>query len=1190
MSEGGISVVDLEGTRAYERNPWRPSGELIQTEHPGRAWVISAEQEPRYNGARVYLVDATPGGPAGRIVLEADRIVHIREQVFLSPYDVHPRHVLEEDLEPHADLWVVFSRGGSDFLALLDADGEVRTVSSLKALGLEGGANMAAWQVIPVGKGPGAWFKTDRQLFFVDAGARLPGSGVLLTAEENIWVVPERSGTRAWVMAEVSSPAPSVPVARRLFSVDLEAPAKARSSLLLDGMGIRQVVAQDDGTRVWVAGALKPSAGWEGGLYLVDLQGRSMLAKVPLFKGQKVLVSRTPSGRVWALTHSGDAYLLDESGRILASGPKLLPRVDSDAVEALSTIPTASDDLLLWGNSVIHLRADHGSVRASPLLDGADVSSLNVDPVGEGVWLQSSRDGSLYFISLSDEAYLEEHFVLATADMAYVLPSAKKGHGWIKATPASFAYVPLQQVGAVLELERGTLEVENGQDVRVQGRLEVRASLHGTEVDSLDLDWPGRTYAAEVGGALEILILDPARPDEPVASAIRSYSPGAPQPRFNWALGELSLGKRRYTVIFKYQDEIGTRTELVVKDVPFLAPLSEQIWFRTAVACLVATLFFVVPLLVLPRTRLVRRWLPFMSWSVQVLVGSGFVFANVARQARIHFPAFVGVLFVEMLLCLILGAVSPQVFYLLSSAKPFQWLVPLALELPATRRRIFADYVAYVRRKLEALRRQANDEHFVSLPVDFREGRIHSLSSEGSKPTALPEESLLPPEERLVRFLSHPDDGQRGNALIESTGGRGKSALLREVVRLMLIGFEKEPSRPLPVLCDARLASLGDAALWPWESGPLTPDIIEVLLLRGDCVLCVDGLTESALSPEAVQEFIEGRYGSVVRLLLTSRPHPGFRQAVECSERWLIAEPQRLDEQALDRFIRAYAPGATHALSEGTRQACRGPDGTYLNILVRLAILLGEVAGTSIAALYEQSFRHLLGRQGTGPHEDDTELLTWAGELCLQTYWVQGLHTLRYRNAPARERMGMLLQAGVLVPDDPSVRPGQEPSQVRFFHDSMLSFLTARGLFMQEHASPTWGVFWRAAGEPLFANTWSDLVSGAGSELFQMCVQVFGPEERLRRELRRQLLEWASLYDDDLKKRDIVSAVPQRLQPSLQARLPSTVTLAPGRVLQVAIEVCEEELRDLSHLYMRMASLLWPLRQPEEEGDTVASQ
>ena len=538
--------------------------------------------------------------------------------------------------------------------------------------------------------------------------------------------------------------------------------------------------------------------------------------------------------------------------------------------------------------------------------------------------------------------------------------------------------------------------------------------------------------------------------------------------------------------------------------------------------------------------------------------------AAAAQGLRIHFPIFVGVLFMEMLCLLMAGAFSPAVLRMLATIRPFQWTIPLALNMPAMRRRFFADHVALVRRKIEAQRRRANDERYVSLPVELYPG------------TPLPPRSAQePPESFLCSVFSHPDWRERSHVLIESPGGRGKSALLREVVLRMLERFAQSPSLPLPLLCDAPAHTLEEAARGALEALPLDAELQQVLLRRGDYVLVLDGFSESSLSLESLRVFLDGRYGPSVRLLISSRPHPGLRHAVEGADRWLRAEPRRLDEQSLARFAATYAPDGSSALDETTRRVCRGPDGTYLPILVRLAFLQGAAAGRSIAELYAAAFHNLLRRgEGEGEGEDST-LLARTSELCVRTYWATGIRSLRYRNAPEQELMQKLLRAGVLVPEGPGFQP--EPAQVRFFHDSMQSYLTAVGLFAHADEQPGWELLFRAAADPLFTRSKSELGAEAGSELFQMCLQVFGPDERLRAELVRQLEEWAALHANDFSRGHIAEAVPEPLRELFREHLQRHSELSAEHALRLAIELCQEEPRHLGILYARVASLRWAL-------------
>jgi hypothetical protein len=151
---------------------------------------------------------------------------------------------------------------------------------------------------------------------------------------------------------------------------------------------------------------------------------------------------------------------------------------------------------------------------------------------------------------------------------------------------------------------------------------------------------------------------------------------------------------------------------------------------------------------------------------------------------------------------------------------------------------------------------------------------------------------------------------------------------------------------------------------------------------------------------------------------------------------------------------------------------------------------------------------------------------------------------------------------------------------VRFFHDSMQSYLTARALYARHASQARWDCLWRAAGEPGFAREQSDLLTETGSELFQMCSYVFGYDARLRAELGRQLELCAEANDGKLHKDGILEAVPEELREPLRR---TGRELAPGPLLREASRVCQAhpDGEALFQLYARIAPLAWPWR-PEE--------
>src|SRR5205823_4235937 len=129
-----------------------------------------------------------------------------------------------------------------------------------------------------------------------------------------------------------------------------------------------------------------------------------------------------------------------------------------------------------------------------------------------------------------------------------------------------------------------------------------------------------------------------------------------------------------------------------------------------------------------------------------------------------------------------------------------------------------------------------------------------------------------------------------------------------------------------------------------------------------------------------------------------------------------------------------------------------------------------------------------------------------------------------------KELLTTLLESGILIPDGlVASLVGHQPHQVRFFHDSMQTYLTARGLF----ARSDWSCFVRAAGLPAFCAA-PGRDRRAMSELFMMCVGIFRPLDRLRDCLKQTSFDWSLTRAQDLTWRDVLLATPPRLRSALE--------------------------------------------------------
>jgi hypothetical protein len=312
----------------------------------------------------------------------------------------------------------------------------------------------------------------------------------------------------------------------------------------------------------------------------------------------------------------------------------------------------------------------------------------------------------------------------------------------------------------------------------------------------------------------------------------------------------------------------------------------------------------------------------------------------------------------------------------------------------------------------------------------------------------------------------------------------------------------------------------------------------------------------------------------------------------------MIVEPLALSESpspegksTLQQFVENYG-GAESELLDPVKKACRGPDGQFVPLLVRMAIAVNRSGAqmTTLTDVFFKYFMQLIDPQFPTDDRDREakkfDRLYKAARWCVETYYLDGE---RRALSDGKELQRSLRDAGILLPDP---RECQTES-VWFFHDLMQSYLTAYGLWRLlqgfdgeppklrcADGSVRWTMedtLLRVVAAPKFVEATTDLVLRDVSELFQMCLIVF--KTNIRPLIRSELDRWAGKHYRRMTDDQIELAAPEEIRSSLKPESTRTEKLRDAAV-QCEVADGSDGGSRLFTLYANIARIVYQFEQP----------
>lgn len=653
------------------------------------------------------------------------------------------------------------------------------------------------------------------------------------------------------------------------------------------------------------------------------------------------------------------------------------------------------------------------------------------------------------------------------------------------------------------------------------------------------------------------------------------------------------------TMVLRYTDALGSRFTITRTGVVFRRESSlliDLLYTPDGRAWLV---YLGLMLLVLGGTRALRGRPQVRAWTPLVLAAMAFtgVFGtSMAAAGAIGVPLFVRLFAGTAVVAALLGAASTRFMRTLVAIEPYRTIAASIIALPRVRRRWYAGFIAHTRAALaaEAHFRDAartgegGSEAYVPLPADVT---IHEPGPGGT----IVRQSLVSgrPHELIQGELRGP--GPRATVVvIEAPGGRGKSCLKRQVVDLLCRGGAA--AERVPVICEVTeagpehdlrrgLKSLGDCE-----------PIVAVEQRLGRYVLVYDDAVTRGLKAERLADLCERH--PALGVLVVTREYPELVRELGSVARVVVVTPRLLTEGNLEAFVRAYIGTLPVAPFRERAAALRGVGNTYLPVLVRFAIhayVQGFASATlTIRDVYERTMRELL--DGQFPGQDDPaaadgrrrrvdEAIERLMDLCRRSHWEAGRPYLEYPRAAADDRqvLALGLRSGLLV-DAGAGLAAREPVSVRFFHDSIRSYLVARWAVRAYEPRGEW--------RPLvdFLEAVATRPGFRESEIFPMALSMAatGSARAAADALAERVAGWADEVAAALSLMNVKTAAPFEVAASLADPVPARAIHAVLAELRGTSLTDDERLQRTAHFFRHLAVHVAAAREVLRVGVAVS--